>query len=295
MPPGRRRTRLEGFVNAPQLLAALIPGLYVLDCLRLLQPGQVVLRTRGRGDWRAGLGFTGWQLAGREPWIANPFLPDEILIVRAWRGDEPGRGATGEDDAGGGSAGKDGAVRKSAGKKGAGKKGAGRIDAGADTGVEATPCAQLRRAQAALLPVGRLAWLSWVLALVVLPVSLLAGLGPVVVIGAVLALYANILLCIVLLARRREQIGLDRAAVGRIAAECLACAPYGVLIARKALEALPAQGTLPGLADLLEADNRAEVWEQCRARLRLAQAEFDAGTPGYDAVGSELQLWEPSK
>lgn len=77
-----------------EVLAGLIVLLYVADCLRLLEPGQLALATRSGATWRVRFGAGGWPLGGKHPLLANPFDPAEILFVLRWRGvPDPNRGA----------------------------------------------------------------------------------------------------------------------------------------------------------------------------------------------------------
>jgi hypothetical protein len=72
-------------VGAETLLALAIGALYLKDCIFLLQVNEAVLVSRGRGRWAAGFGARTWRIAGREPFVANPWLPDRAVFRLRWR------------------------------------------------------------------------------------------------------------------------------------------------------------------------------------------------------------------
>ncbi|HJV62475.1 MAG TPA: hypothetical protein VJ743_16125 [Albitalea sp.] len=59
-------------------------GLYLKDCLLLLDADEATLTRRTFGRWQAGFGLRDWKLAGREPFLCNPMLPHEPVFRLAW-------------------------------------------------------------------------------------------------------------------------------------------------------------------------------------------------------------------
>jgi hypothetical protein len=143
-----------------------------------------------------------------------------------------------------------------------------------------------------LRPVGLLAWIAWALALIVLPCSLLVAAGPLPLLAGLALLYLDLLLCAALVYRRRTRLGLTGAAVGKLALECIFCAPFGVNMARKA--ALLAPVVTPAGADAagwLAEPERAAFRGVIRARLAEELAEYDPGTGAHDRLAAELAHW----
>jgi len=235
-------------------LAGLIVLFYLWDCLHLLDPDLVALAAAGGGRWRVRFGARRWQLAGKEPLLANPFDPAEILFILGWRA---GKGPAPEP------------------------------------GDAAPACQPLVAVAAALILPGRLCWASWMLAIVVLPPALVLHLGPLPVMVCAGALYLNVALTGLVLYRRRDRLGLSGGSIVKIGAECLLCIPYGVNLARKAALALPSrQLRLQQLgAQVLDAAQRAQAWEECRARLGELMGEFDPGTAAHEALAQEQASW----
>lgn len=65
-------------------LAALLPLLYLKDCLLLLEPGEAVLKLDLRQRWQAGFGLQAWTLRGREPYLCHPLRPFEPVWRMPW-------------------------------------------------------------------------------------------------------------------------------------------------------------------------------------------------------------------
>ncbi|CAN5477637.1 hypothetical protein BH11PSE9_BH11PSE9_26160 [soil metagenome] len=82
-------------LGAPAWLVLLIVALYLKDSLLLLEPDEAVMVRRLGGGWRAGFGIRSWRLAGREPYLANPFAPHQPVLRLTWRmAGAPAAGAT---------------------------------------------------------------------------------------------------------------------------------------------------------------------------------------------------------
>ena len=66
------------------LAMALIVGLYLQDTLLLLYDNEGVLEQRGTRGYRAHFGARSFHLAGRNPFLPNPFTPWRVLFRFAW-------------------------------------------------------------------------------------------------------------------------------------------------------------------------------------------------------------------
>lgn len=71
-------------MNTEALLALMIVAFYLKDSLLLLRADEAVLVRRLGGRWRAGFGARGFKLAGREPYLANPFTPHAAVFRLRW-------------------------------------------------------------------------------------------------------------------------------------------------------------------------------------------------------------------
>jgi hypothetical protein len=67
------------------LLMGVIVAFFLKDSTRMLHPNEAVLVRGVGGRWRAGFGARSWRLGGREPHLANPFLPHEPVVRLAWQ------------------------------------------------------------------------------------------------------------------------------------------------------------------------------------------------------------------
>jgi hypothetical protein len=67
------------------LLTLLLVALYIKDCVILLSSEEAVLTTWRGKRWSAGFGARTWKIAGKEPFIANPFLPNQVVFRLRWR------------------------------------------------------------------------------------------------------------------------------------------------------------------------------------------------------------------
>ena len=239
-------------MNHQEILAGLIVLLYLSDCLRLLHPGAAALCVSGDSAWRVLFGSSRMVLAGKDPLLANPFDPSQILFIVAWRG----QGSRAEHG-------------------------------------PALEAQTLRTAAAALRAPGWTCWISWTLALLALPALLLLNTGPVPVIVCACALYLNITLTGLLLYARRSRLGVSAGQVAKIWGESVLCAPFGANMARKLALALPTRDASLALlgSRLLDDRHKRLAWQECRERLVERMAEFDEGTPEYDALGQEAASW----
>jgi hypothetical protein len=66
------------------LAMALIVGLYLQDTLLLLYDNEAVLERCGTKGYRAHFGAHSFHLAGRNPFVPNPFTPWRVLFRFAW-------------------------------------------------------------------------------------------------------------------------------------------------------------------------------------------------------------------
>jgi len=69
------------------LAMALIVGLYLQDTLLLLYDNEGALERRGSNGYRVHFGALGFHLAGRNPFVPNPFTPWRVLFRFAWHVD----------------------------------------------------------------------------------------------------------------------------------------------------------------------------------------------------------------
>ena len=75
------------------MLAAL--ALYLSDSILLFASNEAALLRGRRGRWRAGFGLDRWRLAGKEPYLPNPFTPQAPLLRLHWRMRAPAAAAAG--------------------------------------------------------------------------------------------------------------------------------------------------------------------------------------------------------
>lgn len=80
-------------INIPveAVLALAVAGLYLKDSACLLHSDEAVLTASHLGSrsprWRAAFGARNWRLAGKEPWLPNPFTPQRAAWRLRWRMD----------------------------------------------------------------------------------------------------------------------------------------------------------------------------------------------------------------
>ena len=245
-------------------LALLIVALYLLDSLLLLRPDEAVLVRRGlaggrtgdsdsdAGRWRAAFGAQGFKLAGREPWLANPWLPHQPVFRLRWRmaqaGADPAATAARSDVAA--------AVATAE---------ALRFDA---------PLG-LRR----LHQLAPMVWCAWLLLFLLIPCTLLVPLGMQATLAAVLLLYLNIVLALALIWRWRRDLGLNGRAFALLAFECLVCAPYSAnLVRRLAWQARAGETFDAAAARLLPAAAMQQAHRECLSRIdERLEAEPESG------------------
>ena len=185
-------------------LALLIVALYLLDSLLLLHTDEAVLVRRGLAKagvaadvpnkdgrrWRAAFGAQHFKIAGREPWLANPWLPHQPVYRLRWRSER-----TGFDPA------------------------LAAAPAAEGRGVETRPSPQR------LHQLAPAACISWLLLFVAIPVTLLGPFGMRATLVAVLLLYLNIAAALAFTWRWRTDLGLSGRAFAMLSFECFACAP----------------------------------------------------------------------
>ena len=73
-------------LSSEALLMLLALALYLYDALYLLGRNEALL-VRTRGGWRAAFGAFDWRLAGKEPYLPNPFTPHRPVVRLAWQFD----------------------------------------------------------------------------------------------------------------------------------------------------------------------------------------------------------------
>jgi hypothetical protein len=72
-------------VSPELILAIAILGLYLKDSVYLLNTNEALLICRGGVNWFAGFGSRSWKIAGKEPYLLNPFLPDQAVFRMRWK------------------------------------------------------------------------------------------------------------------------------------------------------------------------------------------------------------------
>ena len=70
------------------LLAALV--LYLSDSILFFAGDEAALLRGRRGRWHVGFGLDRWRLAGKEPYLPNPFTPQAPLLRLRWSMRAPG-------------------------------------------------------------------------------------------------------------------------------------------------------------------------------------------------------------
>ena len=111
-------------------------------------------------------------------------------------------------------------------------------------------------------------WTIWLLLFAGLPLAFYGQLGLPGLCVLLAVLYASIVAGLVTVCRRRVALGLERPALALLAFEVLACPPYAANLLRRLALARPVdEDLLAAGARLLDADARAELRDQCRARI----------------------------
>ena len=242
-------------------LALLIVALYLLDSLLLLRPDEAVLVCSQR--WHAGFGTRGYKLAGREPWLANPWLPHRPVFRLRWRVAQPSTDPLPVSDL--------------------------PRDPGDVSHAEFEP--RLRR----LRQLAPAACVSWLLLVVLIPCTLLWPLltsGIFATLAAAALLYVNIALALALVWRWRDDLGLSGRAFALLAFECLVCAPYSAnLVRRLSWHARIDEDFAEAAARLLEPPALIEVRRECLARIdEWLEAEPEGGTAATDLRAARARL-----
>ena len=73
------------------MLAALV--LYLSDSILFFAADEAALLRGRRGRWHVGFGLDRWRLAGKEPYLPNPFTPQAPLLRLRWNMRVPGAAA----------------------------------------------------------------------------------------------------------------------------------------------------------------------------------------------------------
>lgn len=134
---------------------------------------------------------------------------------------------------------------------------------------------------AAVAPLGRCCIALWCLLLVVLPVAILAWRVPILLLTLLGAVYALIAAMLVLLALRRDRLGMSGRAVAALGAGILFCPPHAINLLRKVCLSRGLHGDPLALAAAtLTPDARARLRKQIEGRLELlANAGDDDAWP----------------
>ncbi len=239
-------------MNYREILAGLIVLLYLADCLRLLEPGEVALAAWSGKAWRARFGSRRWQLMGKDVLLANPLAPAEMLFILRWRAadtapQEPGT------------------VRVE------------QIRAAAQAlGTAAWLCCGTGILAILILPTLMLLQL---------------GTVPIIACVAALYLNIAVT-ALVIYSRRNQLGIPPKAIAKACAEALLCAPYGANLARRMALALPTRELRLAQAAALLLDDNhRIHAWEECRARLAELLAEFDDGSPEYRRLKAEEAIW----
>jgi hypothetical protein len=113
------------------------------------------------------------------------------------------------------------------------------------------------------------AWVAWLLLFVAIPATVLAHLGTMSTLAAVLLLYLDIAAGLVVLFVLRKPLGIGGRAYALLAFECLVCAPYAANLVRRAAAAGARvdEDFTAAAARLLPAAALADVQRECLARI----------------------------
>jgi hypothetical protein len=204
------------------------------------------------GRWRAAFGAQGFKLAGREPWLANPWLPHQPVFRLRWRMEQAGADPSAM------------AVRADA-----------IAPVGPSAGIRFDAPLDLRH----LHRLAPFVWCSWLLLFVLIPCTLLVPLGMQATLAAVLLLYLNIVFALALVWRWRSDLGLNGRAFALLAFECTVCAPYSAnLVRRLAWHPRTGETFDAAAARLLPAPAMQQVRRECLARIdERLEAEPEGG------------------
>lgn len=74
-------------INDEATLILIIAALYLFDSVLTLAVNEAVLVRVAKGRWFASFGLQNYRLAGREPYVPNPFTPHRRLYLLAWSHD----------------------------------------------------------------------------------------------------------------------------------------------------------------------------------------------------------------
>jgi hypothetical protein len=212
------------------LLVGLIFALYLTDCVRLLDPDEALLIGRGPGRWAPGFGARHWRLAGKEPFLVNPLLPDQAVFRLRWRP----------------------------------------VPAVSPAADPSSNPPQTRTVELPVQAtrLGYFAWATWLLLFVTVPLCLLARLGPAATLPAAALVYASVLASLAAAWAWRVPLQLGASAFGLLAFECLACPPHAANIARKVVALRPVDEDFEtAAARLLAPPQWDEARSECLARL----------------------------
>ena len=232
-------------ISTEALLALLIVALYLKDSLLPLRSDEAVL-VRGLGGqggrWHAGFGARGYKLAGREPWLANPFTPHAPVFRLGW-------------------------AMRAAGSAGAPPSSSLPQSLPLSLPLSLPPTALLS-VPPPLAWLAPFAWVSWGLLFVAIPTAVVAQWGVLAVLSAVGLLYLNIVAALAVTWAQRGPLGLSGRALAMLAFECLVCAPYSAnLVRRLSLLSPSAEDFTAAASRLLPPDALAEVHRECLARI----------------------------
>ncbi len=131
-----------------------------------------------------------------------------------------------------------------------------------------------------LARLGPLAWASWCLLLVLVPMALVGHLGPVVVVAAIVLAYASILVALLCAWAWRRPLGIAPRSLALLAFECLACPPCAPNLLRRIATLRAVDEDFEAAAQrLLDPGPLARARAQCRIRIDERLEEVGEGDP----------------
>jgi hypothetical protein len=130
--------------------------------------------------------------------------------------------------------------------------------------------------------------------MVLLPIGLFTGIVAHLAVFAIALVYCNVLALLLLMVKRRRELGLSQRQCAIIAFECLVCVPLGVnlvrnLARRRAVE----EDLISAAARLLDLDQRAACQRACSLRILDEMDAQPEGSQRMSALQANLQRLRP--
>lgn len=165
----------------------------------------------------------------------------------------------------------------------------------ASHGGEPTDLAALAALQYRLRPLRVLVWVLLLLIVVALPLGVIGGATPLLLLALFAAIYLVALISVAWLWRHRSELGLSVRACRALSFDALACPPFAINLVRKIALRVAIRGEILTQA---RAVFEPQAFERLRAMLRRRVAEQlaveSAGSAAHTALSTyQRQLLEP--